>query len=180
MAVTPTGAPVMVAYIAERNVSSMISSSVLAVLAISLTIALVLRSLKLGLLSLVATGLPILATFGLWGLAVGSVGFSIAAVASVSMGIIVDDTVHILTKYVRIRQETKLLPQDAIRKVISTVGYALVGNSLILLCGFMILTLSTFKVNVDMGLLTSLTIILALAFNFLLVGPVLCLKQKAE
>ena len=64
-----------------------------------------LRSLPLGLLSLIPNGLPIITTFGAWAVLVGTVGFSVAAVASVSLGIVVDDTVHFLSKYARGKRE---------------------------------------------------------------------------
>ena len=73
--------------------------------AIALVLAAALRSARLGLLSIIPNGLPILTTFGAWAVLVGEIGFSVATVASISLGIIVDDTVHLLSKYSRARRE---------------------------------------------------------------------------
>ena len=115
-----------------------------AVLAISVILMLALRSFSLGLLSLVPNGLPILATFGAWAILVGEVGFSVATVASISLGIVVDDTVHFLTKYARARRERKLSAEDSIRYAFKSVGTAIVVNTVILAVGFAVLMLSDF------------------------------------
>jgi predicted RND superfamily exporter protein len=155
MQTSPTSAQVMFTYIAERNVSNMVTGTIVAIAAISLILMLALRSFRLGLLSLIPNGLPILTTFGVWALIVGEVGFSVATVASISLGIIVDDTVHLLSKYVRARSERGGTAADAIRYAFKNVGIAIVVNTAILAVGFLVLLTSSFKINVDMGLLTA-------------------------
>jgi predicted RND superfamily exporter protein len=176
MQTKPTSAQVMFTYIAERNMRNMVGGTLAAVAAISLILMLALRSIGLGLLSLVPNGLPILATFGAWALLVGEVGFSVATVASISLGIVVDDTVHFLAKYVRARREQGLDGEDSIRHAFRSVGPAIVVNTVILAVGFAVLTFSNFKVNADMGLLTSLAIVLALVLDFLLLPALLLLR----
>ncbi|MEO1469475.1 MAG: MMPL family transporter, partial [Pseudomonadota bacterium] len=108
---------------------------------------------------------------------IGEVGFSIAVVASISLGIIVDDTVHFLTKYQRARREQGLGPEDSIRYAFDTVGWALVVNTIVLVLGFIVLTFSSFKPNFDMGLLTIIAIVLALAIDFLLLPTLLLVRR---
>jgi predicted RND superfamily exporter protein len=168
-----TSAQVMFTYITDRNVESMIRGTAIAVAAIALILIVSLADWRLGLLSLVPNGLPILVTFGAWAVLVGTVGFSVATVASISLGIIVDDTVHFLTKYVRARRERGEDPADAVRYAFRTVGTALVVNTVILVAGFLVLTTSTFKLNVDMGLLTAMAIVFALILDFLLLPALL-------
>ncbi|MEM9145680.1 MAG: MMPL family transporter [Pseudomonadota bacterium] len=175
----PTSAQVMFTYITDRNVQSMILGTTVAILVISLIMVVALRSVSLGMLSLVPNALPILGTFGLWAVLVGEVGFSVATVASISLGIIVDDTVHFLTKYQRARRELGHGPEDAIRYAFETVGAALVANTIILVLGFLVLTYSSFKMNVDMGLMTIIAIVLALIIDFLML-PALLLLGKRE
>jgi predicted RND superfamily exporter protein len=139
-----------------------------------------LRSLKLGLLSLIPNGLPILTTFGAWAILVGDVGFSVATVASISLGIVVDDTVHFLSKYVRAREDRQLSVEDSIRYAFDNVGMAIVINTFILAVGFGVLTSSTFKLNVDMGLMTILAIIFAILLDFLLLPAILLLKKDVK
>jgi predicted RND superfamily exporter protein len=173
MHTSATGASVMFAFVAERNVTSMISGNIVAVLAIGLVMVLALRSLGLGVLSLVPNTLPILVTFGAWAVLVGSVGFSVAAVGAVSLGIVVDDTVHFLTKYRRARVEMGYATEGAIRYAFRTVGAAIVVNSVVLAAGFAVLAGSTFRLNADLGLLTALAIVFALILDFLLLPALL-------
>jgi uncharacterized protein len=173
-----TGAQVMSAFVAERNVESMISGNIIAVIAIGLVMMMALRSFQLGLLSLVPNTLPILVTFGAWSILVGTVGFSVAAVGAVSLGIVVDDTVHFLTKYRRARVEQGVDTAGAIRYAFKTVGMAIVINTIVLAAGFAVLAASTFKLNADMGLLTALAIVFALILDFLLLPALLMEMSK--
>lgn len=176
----PTSAQVMFTYITDRNVQNMILGTTIAIIAISMIMIVSLQSLPLGLLSLIPNALPILTTFGLWAVLVGEVGFSVASVASISLGIIVDDTVHFLTKYQRARREKGLNVEDAIRYAFDTVGVALIANTVILGLGFTVLTYSTFKMNVDMGLMTLIAIVFALVLDFLLLPALLLMGRGRE
>ncbi len=166
-ATVPTSAQVMFTYVAERNVESMIAGNIIAVIAIALVMMVALKSARLGALSIVPNGLPIVAAFGAWALLVGTVGFSVAAVASVSLGIVVDDTVHFLSKFVRGMREKGYDAAGAIKYAFEMVGMALVVNTVVLVIGFAYLATSHFKINSDLGLLTALAIALALLFDFL-------------
>ena len=174
----PTSAAVMFTYISERNMQNMIAGTILAIAAIALIMMFALQSVSLGLLSLVPNGLPILTTFGAWALLVGEVGFSVATVASISLGIIVDDTVHFLSKYVRARDERGLNVEDSIRYAFRNVGVAIVVNTIILTAGFLVMTTSAFKMNVDLGLMTVLAIGFALILDFLFLPALLLLGNR--
>lgn len=176
----PTSAAVMFTYISERNMQNMVTGTILAVVAIGIIMMFALQSFRLGLLSFIPNGLPILATFGAWALLVGEVGFSVATVASISLGIIVDDTVHFLSKYVRARNERGLSVEDSIRYAFHNVGVAIVVNTVILAIGFIVMTTSAFKMNVDLGLMTLLAIIFALVLDFLLLPTLLLLGKKTK
>jgi predicted RND superfamily exporter protein len=176
----PTSAAVMFTYISERNMQNMVVGTIFAIIAIALIMMFALRSVRLGTLSLVPNGLPILTTFGAWALLVGEVGFSVATVASISLGIIVDDTVHFLSKYVRARDEKRLTVEDSIRYAFRTVGVAIVVNTIILTAGFIVMTTSAFKMNVDLGLMTILSIVGALILDFLFLPALLLLGRNKE
>jgi predicted RND superfamily exporter protein len=94
-------------------------------------------------------------------------------VASVSLGIVVDDTVHFLAKYVRGIREKGYDRAGAIKYAFETVGMALVVNTIVLVIGFAYLATSHFKMNADMGLLTALAIAFALFFDFLFLPAVM-------
>lgn len=174
-ATVPTSAQVMFTYVAERNVNSMITGNVIAILAIAVVMMIALKSARLGLLSIVPNGLPIVAAFGAWAFMVGTVGFSVAAVASVSLGIVVDDTVHFLSKFVRGIREKGYDTAGAIKYAFEMVGMALIVNTVVLVIGFSYLATSHFKINADLGLLTALAIMLALLFDFLFLPALMLL-----
>ena len=83
---------------------------------------------------------------------------------------------HLLSKYVRARNERLLSVEDSIRYAFRNVGVAIVVNTIILSAGFLVMTTSAFKMNVDLGLMTILSIFGALILDFLLL-PALLLFQ---
>ena len=178
MQAQPTSAQVMFTYITDRNIHNMITGTIAAIFAIALIMIVALRSFRLGMLSMIPNGLPLLMTFGAWALLIGEVGFSVATVASISLGIIVDDTVHFLSKYVRARNEKGLSAEDSIRYAYRNVGMAIVVNTIILIVGFLVLTTSAFKMNVDMGLMTIMSILFALLLDFLFLPALLLVLGK--
>ena len=170
----------MFTFIAQRNVESMVRGTAIAIAAIAVIMIIALRSVTMGLLSIIPNAVPILAGFGVWALLVGEIGFSVAAIASLSLGIVIDDTTHFLSKYMRGRRERGLNDGDAIRYAFDTVGSALVATTGILLCGFLLLMFSAFKINFEMGALTSITIALALAFDMLLLPGLLLMIGRLQ
>ena len=133
----------------------------------SVVLIVALRSVRMGLHSQNTNEIPATMAFGAWGLLVGQVGFADSVVAALTMGIVVDDSVHFLTKYLRARREKNLDAPDAVRYAFSSVGRALWVTSAVLVAGFAILAQSTFKQNSDMGLLAAVTIAFALLTDFL-------------
>ena len=118
--------------------------------------------------------------FGAWGLLVGQVGFAVSVVAALTMGIVVDDTVHFLTKYLRARREKGLAAPDAVRYAFASVGRALWVTSTVLIAGFVILAQSTFKQNSDLGLLSAVTIGFALIADFFMLPGLLIAIDRRE
>jgi predicted RND superfamily exporter protein len=169
------GPGIMFAYISERNITSMLGGTFVAVILISFIIMLALRSFKIGMLSLIPNLLPAGLAFGIWGLMVGQVNMAVSMVAGMSLGIVVDDTVHFLSKYLRARREQGLDAEAAVRHAFSSVGVAIVMTSLILVAGFMVLAQSTFGLNSQMALLTGIAIVMAIIADLLLL-PALLMK----
>lgn len=163
----------MFSHISLRTVTQMTSGVAFALLLISLLILISLRSFKIGLISLVPNLVPPMISFGLWALLVGEVGFALALSVSMIIGIIVDDTVHFLSKYMRGRREKGLSSEEAIRFAFENVGPALVITTAVLTAGFSVLMLSAFKLNFELGLITAMTITIALIIDFLLLPALL-------
>jgi uncharacterized protein len=164
---------IMFAHIALRNIQSMIGGTGLAIGIITLVLIGALKSFKYGMIGLFANLFPPILAFGVWGALVGQIGMSAALVAAISLGIVVDDTVHFLSKYIRFRRERGLTPEEAIPIVFHEVGTAMLVTSIILIAGFFVLNFSGFLVNAQMGLLTGLAIVFALIVDFLFLPPLL-------
>jgi uncharacterized protein len=163
----------MFAHIGKRNVNSMLLGTALALVLISFILILALRSRRIGFISLAPNLIPAGMAFGFWGLAVGQVGMSLSVVAGMTLGIVVDDTVHFLSKYLRARRENNLSEIEAVRYAFNTVGVALWVTSLVLVAGFVVLAQSNFALNSDMGAMAAITIAVALVMDFLFLPPLL-------
>jgi predicted RND superfamily exporter protein len=133
-----------------------------ATLVVLVLVALFLGSLRLGLLALVPTVLPALAILGAMGWSGAPLDVGSAMVAAVVIGIAVDDSVHLLSVYQRLRQAGQARAL-AMRNAVLRVGRAVVTTSLALALGFFALTLSSWSTIAHFGALTSIAVLGALA-----------------
>ena len=175
---TAVGPTVMFAYISERNIESMLIGTLIAVFLISGVILIALRDIQLGLISLIPNLLPAALAFGVWGALVGQVNMAVAVVAGMALGVVVDDSVHFLTKYQIARRELKLTARDAVISAFNGVGTALVVTTLILVAGFAILAQSSFGVNSYMAMLTAIALVIALIADLTLLPALLIVLDK--
>ena len=176
-----SGPSLMFANIGLRNIKSMLTGTTVALVLISIILIFALRSLKIGLISVLPNLIPAAMGFGLWGIFVGEVGLGLSVVMGMTLGIVVDDTVHLLSKYLRARREKGYDAPDAVRYAFTSVGRALVVTSIVLVLGFCVLALSAFQLNAGMGLLTAIVITMALIADFFLLPPLLIkLEEKKQ
>ena len=168
-----SGPALLFSHIARRNIKSMLLGTALALAGISVILVLAFRSLGLGLVSLVPNFIPILSGFGIWGLAVGEVGSALSVVAAMTIGIVVDDTVHFLSKYRRARRELGHNPEQAVTYSFQTVGRAVFMTTVVLVAGFLILVLSPFVPTAQVGALIAIIIVAALLCDWLTLPPLL-------
>ncbi len=168
-----TGTSLIFAHIGQRNINSMLIGTAVALLLISLVLIFALRSLKLGLISLIPNLMPAIMAFGLWGLLVGQISLAVSVVAAMTLGIVVDATIHFLSKYLHARQKLGKNAEDAVRYAFVTVGTAISVTAVVLIAGFSILIFSHFHINSAMGILTAIIIVFALITDFLLLPPLL-------
>jgi len=170
-----SGPVMMFAHIGKRNIISMLMGTTLALILISIILIFALRSFKLGLISMMPNLIPAAMGFGIWAMFVGEVGLALSIVTGMTLGIVVDDTVHFLSKYRRGRVEKELPPPEAVKYAFSIVGRALYTTSCVLVAGFLVLSLSSFELNSGMGLLSAIVITMALIADFFLL-PTLLMK----
>ena len=168
----------MFSHIGENNIRSMLVGGVFAIIGVTITILIALRSFRYALISMIPNAIPAFMAFGLWGLLVGHVNMAVAAVFSISLGILVDDTVHFISKYRRARLVKGFTPEESIRYAFDNVGQALIVTTVVLAIGFSVLATSNFNLNAMAGSLTAITIVIALIFDFFILPPVLMLFDR--
>ena len=168
-----SGVALMFAHIGQRNIRAMLVGTAVVLGGISALLLVAFRSLKLGLVSLVPNFVPAVMGFGIWGLTVGEVGTALSVVVAMTIGIVVDDTVHFLSKYQRARREFGHASDEAVRYAFETVGQAVLTTTAVLVSGFLILLLSPFTPTAQVGLLTAMIIAFAMVADFLLLPPLL-------
>jgi hypothetical protein len=174
-----SGTSMMFAHIGKKNILSMLIGTSVALVLISLILIFAFRSIKIGLISMIPNLTPAAMGFGIWGIFVGEVGLALSIVTGMTLGIVVDDTVHFLSKYLRARRERGLDAKEATRYAFHTVGMALLTTSIVLVIGFLVLSLSSFKLNSGMGMLTAIVVTMALVADFLFL-PALLIKLEEK
>ena len=172
LATEASGVSIVFAHLSQRNINSMLRGTIIAMALISLILIGVFKNLRLGLVSLVPNFLPAVMSFGLWGYLVGRVGLAGSVVTAMAFGIIVDDTIHFLSKYLKARRDGLAAP-EAVRSAFRTVGRALWTTTAILSLGFLVFAFSGFELSWALGLLITITIVCALVADFLLLPPLL-------
>lgn len=177
--VSGTGANLMFANLGEKNIQSMAIGALGAIFFVTLTILIALRSIKFSVISLLPNVLPAAIALGVWGMLIGHVNLTVSSVFSITLGIIVDDTIHFISKYQFARQHKGYNPEQAIEYAFMMVGKALIVTTIVLSVGFGLLIFSPFNLNAYLGALTAITIIVALIFDFLIMPSLLLLVDKA-
>jgi len=163
---------ILFAMTVKSNSESMITGTLLALALISLVVTVAIRNRKLGLVSLVTNLFPVLLGYGLWGYLNGVIGLHIAMVATLAMGLVVDDTVHFITKFQDSFQKTGSTEQS-IFYALENAGNAILATSIIFIANFSLYMISSYIPSTGMGLLTALTIFMALIFDLLFLPALL-------
>jgi len=174
-----SGVSIVFAHLSQRNIKSMLTGTIVAMALISLILVFVFRSLRVGLLSLVPNFIPAAMSLGLWGYMVGHVGLAGSVMTAIAFGIVVDDTIHFLTKYLETRRQGRDAP-EAVRAAFRTVGHALWTTTAVLALGFLVFAASGFEISWALGLLVTLTIGFALLADFLLLPPLLMALDRKK
>ncbi|MEM9822625.1 MAG: MMPL family transporter, partial [Bacteroidota bacterium] len=174
--VSPT---LMFSKLGFRQADSMLRGNIIALILISLVLMIALRNVKLGLLSIIPNVTPVLVGFGIWALYNGQINTGMVVVFGMTLGIIVDDTVHFLSKFLRARRDLGYSAPEAVIYAFETVGKALVTTTMVLLAGFFVLSQSSFALNSYMARITTVIITAALVIDFILLPSLLILTSKS-
>ncbi len=160
-----SGLTMVYAHLTLRNMKNMLRGTFIGMLIISLILIWVFKSWRLGLISLVPNFIPPAMGFGLWGFAVGRISLTTSVTTAIAFGIIVDDTIHFMSKYLQARRDGLSAP-DAVRSTFSAVGHALWTTSVVLSVGFALFATSGYEGIWMLGLMVTLMLSLGLLTDF--------------
>lgn len=179
IAAPATGLYLTYANVAQENVQAMMSGALISLSLIVITLLMVLRNGRLALLSLIPNMVPAIVTLGLWGWFFGEVNLAVSVVVAISFGIIVDDTTHLFARFAYLRR-AGVAPKAALQETMQEVGFAIFLTTGVLVTGFLVQATSSFAVSAQMGLLTAMTITIALIAEFCLAPTLLLLSEKSQ
>ena len=175
-----SGTTTIFAHLSQRNIDSMLRSTIIAMALISFILIGIFKSLRLGLISLIPNFIPAAMSFGLWGYTIGKIGISASVVTIVAFGIIVDDTIHFLSKYIKARREDGLSSSESVVYAFRTVGKALFTTTSVLSIGFLVFISSGYVGSWALGLLIAITLVFALIADFLLLPSLLVVIDRKK
>jgi predicted RND superfamily exporter protein len=170
-----TGHAVNYVNVANQMVDSQIWSFAAAVLMIGIVMIVSLKSLRIGLLSLVPNFFPVFLNFGLMGLFRISLDTGTVMIAAVALGIACDDTIHFLSRYQDLRSQGVPLMQ-ALPQVLLNKGRAILLSSVILTVGFGVLIFGSFVPVMNFGILSAIIMSVALWADLVML-PALMIRK---
>lgn len=142
---------------------------------VTLMLAIAFRSLRAGLMSLVPNVLPVFATLGLMGFFGVPLDVATVTVASIALGIVVDDTIHLLDRYL-----SKGRTLGALQAALQHAGRPILFSSLAVAAGFMAFTAAPFRPTFHFGVLVATTSLFALACDLLVLPALLATRLRCS
>ena len=171
------GIPIMMPYVYEDNTNGLARGLIFSFIFIVIVIGATLRSIKFGLISIVPNVVPFILSYGILSLFTNIVTFSHTISILISLGLVVDATIHFLTKFKK-ASALKLSAYDSIQYCFKYVGFPIIVASVCLFSGFLFLLQSSFQTNYILGGMCALIILLALIIDLLLLPSLLLLFGK--
>lgn len=166
-------------YLTIHSLTNSLEGSATALILISFIMLMLLRSLRYGAISLIPNIVPAVFGFGIWYLySQGQVGLGLTCVAIITIGIVVDDTVHFLVKYQKAMKEHKGDTEQAIRSTFKQVGSALFMTTAVLASGFGVLGTSQIIINSALGQVTSIILVSAFLLDIVLLPVILMIIDR--
>lgn len=168
----------MYSKIANYTVQSQVYSIVIAFVVIFVLIWLFIRDFKLAVVAIITNAFPIACIFGTMGLLNYQLDLATASIAAICLSFCVDDTIHYIFHYKRIRTTDGL--HDIRIKTLKHVGAAIVMTSIVLFAGYILLMFGSLKTVYYFGLLTSIAIATALIAQLTLQSVLLYYMEKKK
>ena len=173
-----TGTRPIFAFMSNMLITQLVYALGIGIVLITATIILFFRSLRYGMLTSVTNLLPIGVAFGIWAIVSGEISMLVGIGMGTTLGIIVDFTVHFLSKYLHARRQKNLSAEEAVEYAFETVGFALIITSFSLILGFLVLLQAFFIPIHGFVLFSSIAFLSALIIDLLLFPALLITWDK--
>ncbi|MCI5221906.1 MAG: Fis family transcriptional regulator, partial [Candidatus Electrothrix sp. AR4] len=175
--VTLTGKIRLIVQIVSNALTTMAKSYTISLVIITLLMIIMVGRIRIGLMSMAANVVPIICILGLMGMKNIPLDLSTMLVGSLVLGIVVDDTIHLLHHFRRAFEKTGDL-ETSVRETLLSTGRALFITSMVLCGGFFIYTVGSLANNVRFGIISGCSILVALAADFFLVPALLSIAYS--
>ncbi|MFY9158836.1 efflux RND transporter permease subunit [Aquirufa ecclesiirivi] len=175
-----TGNAVINTFNTEYLQKNLIESTITAIVLICLLMAFLFRSWKMVLISTLPSLIPLIITAGLMGYFNIALKPSTILIFSIAFGISSDGTIYFLTRYKEEWFKNQMNVKRAVQITIQKTGVSMFYTAMILFFGFFIFTASTFKGTQALGILVSITLLMAMICNLILLPAFLMGLNKKE
>ena len=177
--IVTTGMIPLLAQTFANSIYSLAKSYTTALVVISILMVVLIGRLRIGLLSMVPNLAPILVTMGVIYLFHFPMDLFTMLVASIAIGLAVDDTIHFMHNYRRYYEQSGD-PVDAVHRTLRSAGRAMLVTTIVLAIGFFVLAFSKLTNIRNFGILTGFTIIMALLADYLLAPALMVLVSPKK
>jgi uncharacterized protein len=163
--ITITGEGIPTAHLSSESIWEMSLGIAISVIFSAVIVGLCFRNLLAACTILLATGVPLFSAFGVWGWLDSEIGMAAVLVVATTIGVVIDDTIHLMYRYFDGRRSHELTGWGAAAYSVHKAGTAILINSAVLAAGLLVLSTSEFRMNSAFGFCSSLVIVLALAYS---------------
>ncbi|MEZ5559356.1 MAG: efflux RND transporter permease subunit [Pseudomonadales bacterium] len=175
-----TGEGIPTAYLATESIREISLGILVSIVLSALVVGLYFRNAMIVLAIVGATIVPILAGFGLWGWFGPEIGMAAVLVVAITIGIVVDDTIHLSYRFIDGVQNLDLEAWGAASYAMHKVGAALMMTSVTLALGLLVLSFSGFSMNSTFGVCSALIIFIAFLYSVSIAPRTLVLVGKGR
>ncbi len=175
--ITLTGLMVLMSRTVKNAIISMARSYVIALVVITVLMIILIGRFRIGLLSMIPNLAPILIMLGIIGATPFKMDLFTMMVASIAIGLAVDDTIHFMHNFRRYYEQSGD-PKQAVYETLHTTGRAMLVTSIVLSIGFFIFVFASMNNLFAFGLLTAITILMALAADYLVAPALMVLVNR--
>ena len=172
-----TSVPLLAAMQGHTVIKGMLSGSIYIYIMITVCMIIGLKSFSWGAISIIPNLFPALVLFGFWALFIGEVNQTAAIIFAMTLGLIVDDTIHFMSKYIKLKR-SGVSAKDAIPIIFNIAGVAITTTTFIIMAGFSVLTFSNLGIAKTTGYMVAIIAFIALIIDLIMLPAILVLFDR--